>query len=131
MPEWRLRVCFLPQDVPALLGSPLDHLREVATYRARKKRPTSFPAPGLEAAAAAAAAAVKLAEVAAEVGLAPGCLGRAWADLSGGERARASLAVALALMQSQGGHVLLLDEPTAALDLDTAKLVEVRHAAGP
>ncbi|PWN95550.1 P-loop containing nucleoside triphosphate hydrolase protein [Tilletiopsis washingtonensis] len=48
-----------------------------------------------------------------------------WSTLSGGEAARASLAISLALQLRRGGDgVLLLDEPTAALDLHTAQLLE-------
>lgn len=45
---------------------------------------------------------------------------QSWQDISGGERQRVVLAMAIALRPV----VLLLDEPTSALDPATTKLVE-------
>ena len=56
-----------------------------------------------------------------------GCAcGQEWNILSGGERARASLAIAVAL----GPDVLLLDEPTSALDPQTTLAVERSLCSG-
>jgi ABC-type iron transport system FetAB ATPase subunit len=70
----------------------------------------------------------ELREALAATGLAPALLDRRASELSGGEAAR--VAVARALTRDPGA--LLLDEPTAALDRDSAAAVEalVRELAG-
>ena len=62
----------------------------------------------------------ELREALAATGLAPALLDRRASELSGGEAAR--VAVARALTRDPGA--LLLDEPTAALDRDSAAAVE-------
>ncbi len=70
----------------------------------------------------------ELREALAATGLAPALLDRRASELSGGEAGR--VAVARALTRDPGA--LLLDEPTAALDRDSAAAVEalVRELAG-
>ncbi len=62
-----------------------------------------------------------------DLGLARAVLGQDIAGLSGGERQRVGLAIALTL----GRKVFLLDEPTAALDVESRRAVVGRFAKLP
>lgn len=103
-PEWRAAVAYVP-PAPQLWGRRLwDDFQRVAGLRVRRtKRPERNRAE----------------ELLAELGLAD-ILERDPARLSSGEKQRAVLARALWLEPS----VLLLDEPTAALDTESADRVE-------
>ncbi|GAB0489279.1 hypothetical protein MMPV_000496 [Pyropia vietnamensis] len=113
LPQWRARVVHVPQSRVSLPGTPSGLLARVMAFAAQTPRQ--------DAAAAAAAAA----GVAAAVGLPPGMLDQEWSSLSGGEAARAALAVCLATRP----EVLLLDEVTASVDPVGTRRVERAVAA--
>ena len=74
-----------------------------------------------------------LRQIGGELGLEHGLLERPWSDLSGGEKQRSAIAIALAHRTPQPPAVLLLDEPSAALDSETTQLLEAcvaRHCGG-
>lgn len=115
-PRWRCKVCFVPQNVPPLKGTPEKLLAEAAGFRARRG-PGCRPLEALRA---------RFDSTAGAIGVPADVASRPWSDLSGGERHRAALALALALNPA----VLLLDEPTASSDANTTSVVEavVRNA---
>ena len=103
--EWRTEICSVPQQVPRLEGTPKELAGRVAGLRAQRAR-----------------AADEAAAVAAEFEISSELWERKWSLLSAGERQRALLAILLARRPG----VLLLDEPTAALDPDSVRIVEER-----
>jgi len=115
---WRSRVCYVPQSRLRLPGSPADLFAEASRFAAQADRRAASPS--APAAAAACSPASPLDSVASSLLLDAGLVHRPWETLSGGQAARAALAVAMAL----DPPFLLVDEPTAALDASAAAAVE-------
>ena len=103
-PYWRRQVCWVSQDRTTLDGTPREFFEEIQTYRAQSKE-VNIQNPE---------------DIAAPWNLPASAFDRPWSTLSGGEAARASLAIALSFEPK----VLLLDEITAGLDEQTERAVE-------
>uniref|UniRef100_A0A0G4FZV8 ABC transporter domain-containing protein n=1 Tax=Chromera velia CCMP2878 TaxID=1169474 RepID=A0A0G4FZV8_9ALVE len=122
VPVWRRDVCYVAQEAPVFPGTPLDLWTETLKLKSRVKRDReSVPVSGAVSPSPAPSADIRIAqEIAASWGLREDAFSEPWQTLSGGERQRAALAICVAL----GPSVLLLDEPTASLDLKAQLAVE-------
>ena len=103
--EWRSQVCSVPQQVPRLQGAPAELEDRIAKLSVQRDRKSDDPR-----------------ELAVSFGLSTELWERPWTELSIGEGHRALLAILLARCPA----VILLDEPTAALDPDATAAVEER-----
>jgi putative ABC transport system ATP-binding protein len=106
IPQFRSRVVYLHQRTPLVEGTVEDNLRLPFTYRAHRHR--SFDAD-------------QVVRWLRELGRDQSFLKKSTSDLSGGE---AQITALLRAMQLDP-DVLLLDEPTAALDRDSTATVEM------
>jgi len=115
IPGWRVRVLYVPQALPPMIGTPKQLLKEALQFDSRVGQST-LSDPDLD---------TQCNIMEDSLGLQMGKLGQSWLSLSGGERQRAAIALGLVLATSSPNKaVLCLDEPTAACDEETMLKVE-------
>ncbi|WVW81912.1 hypothetical protein I302_103912 [Kwoniella bestiolae CBS 10118] len=113
IPDWRIRVGYVPQRPSLLPGTPLEFLSTIRDLSARKRKLGEDAQEGGEV--------VDSLDLAQDWGVDKVLWKRDWGTLSGGEAQRIALAVAVGI---GGAEVLLLDEPTSALDAESSEKVE-------
>ncbi|WWC58224.1 uncharacterized protein I303_100762 [Kwoniella dejecticola CBS 10117] len=125
IPDWRIKVAYVPQRPSLLPGTPLEFLDTVRNLRARQKQKEKQKQDETHDAQlqqqTKGSDTLDPLSLAQEWGIDKTLWTREWGTLSGGESQRIALAVAVAI---GGAEVLLLDEPTSALDADSSDKVE-------
>jgi ABC-type iron transport system FetAB ATPase subunit len=116
MALWRKKVRYVPQTKVDIPGTPNDFIRMITTFNTWKSEDSSNSSPSLSDIKSATR------QLARNWGMNANLLDSEWKILSGGESQR--LLVAISLASLSNGDVILLDESTSALDLETKLKVE-------
>jgi putative ABC transport system permease protein len=115
MPEWRKQVRYVPQTKVDIPGSPNDFMNKILAFTVWKNDGEGSSPSYAEIRSTAR-------ELVNKWGMSTSLLDSEWKTLSGGESQRMLVAISLASVPE--GGVILLDESTSSLDVDTTLKVE-------
>jgi ABC-type iron transport system FetAB ATPase subunit len=103
VPKWRALISYVFQQRIASRGTPSELYYTAQRFSAQRGRPRG-----------------DLPAIIHELGLEQAVLNQPWSELSGGQAQRVQIAIAVALSPA----IILLDEPTSSLDVESARRVE-------